>query len=155
MLQQLRQAPDWLAIVGVARLTRLAGGLNQLLRKHPRKPPYYLPFVGVDPSAQGRGLGKTVLRPVLERCDALGLSAYLENTNARNLALYERLGFRVLEELVVARDGPSVWCMWRDPAGRPAVGWGVHSRAAAVRRPRPAPHFTYAEKTTDTQERVP
>jgi hypothetical protein len=29
---------------------------------------------------------------------------------------YERLGFRVLEMMALAEDGPTVWRMWRAPA---------------------------------------
>ena len=38
-----------------------------------------------------------------------------ENTNARNLNLYERHGFRVTWEVRLAGGGPAVWTMWRDP----------------------------------------
>jgi hypothetical protein len=56
-----------------------------------------------------------VLQPVLNWCDTLRLGAYLENTSARNLVFYERLGFSVLEVLVLAPHGPTVWRMWRSP----------------------------------------
>jgi GNAT superfamily N-acetyltransferase len=71
---------------------------------------------GVDPAAQGQGIGSAVLQPVLGWCDTLRLGAYLENTNERNLVFYQRLGFRILEALVFAPDGPTVWRMWRPPA---------------------------------------
>jgi len=119
-VDQLRQVPEWLAIVGPRRVPHVSSALNALLRKHPREPHYYLPFVGVDPGAQGQGIGSALLQPVLGWCDTLRLGAYLENTNARNVVFYERLGFRVVEVLLLARDGPTVWRMWRSPVYRQA-----------------------------------
>ena len=45
------------------------------------------------PSRQGQGLGAMVIAPVLERCDAEGVRAYLDSTNPRNRPFYRRLGF--------------------------------------------------------------
>ena len=115
-LDQVRQLPDWLAIVGLKRIPHVLGAIATLLNKHPSEPHYYLPFVGVDPSAQGQGTGSAVLQPVLQWCDTLRLGAYLENTNERNLAFYERIRFRVLDMMVLGKDGPRVWRMWRAPA---------------------------------------
>ena len=112
--EQLGQLPDWIRIVGLRRLPRIFGPINGLLARHPRTPHFYLPFVGVDPEFQHRGLGRAVLEPVLNRCDLNGLGAYLENTNVRNLGFYEGLGFRTVEVCTLAGNGPTVWRMWRD-----------------------------------------
>ncbi|MBW3576926.1 MAG: GNAT family N-acetyltransferase [Actinobacteria bacterium] len=82
---------------------------------HPHEGHYYLPVVGTRPEHQGRGIGSALLRPVLERCDAVGLPAYLEATSPRNIRLYERNGFEVTRELIVP-DGPTLWAMRRAPA---------------------------------------
>jgi ribosomal protein S18 acetylase RimI-like enzyme len=116
-VDQVRQLPDWMAIVGLKRMSHVHGAIATLLSKHPNEPHYYLPFVGVDRSARGQGTGSAVLQPVLQWCDTLQLGAYLENTNERNLVFYDRLGFGVLEMMVLAEHGPTVWRMWRAPAG--------------------------------------
>jgi len=66
---------------------------------HPRAAHYYLPYIGVAPEAQGRGLGTALMAPLIERCDREGVPAYLEATCERNAELYERLGFEHLREL--------------------------------------------------------
>jgi GNAT superfamily N-acetyltransferase len=87
-------------------------------KKHPADPPHwYLPAIGVAPSWQGRGFGAALMRPVLDRCDAEGVPAYLEASSARSRALYERHRFAVVEECRYADDGPPLWRMWREPAG--------------------------------------
>jgi GNAT superfamily N-acetyltransferase len=97
---------------------RLLRALNFIERRHPRSPAHwYLPIIGVSPAWQGRGYGAALLRPVLERCDREQTPAYLEASTPRNRALYERHGFRVLEECTYAADAPPMWMMWREPAG--------------------------------------
>lgn len=85
---------------------------------HPKDPAHwYLGYLGTAPTHQGKGIGSAVLREVLTKADAERLPAYLESSNERNLTLYERHGFRVVEEIRLLDRGPRVWRMWREPAG--------------------------------------
>lgn len=96
------------------RLPRALQALAAMERHHPHEPHHYLPYVGVDPDHQGRGIGSALLAPVLERCDAEGMAAYLEATSPLNRALYARHGFEVTEELRFAKGAPPMWRMWRE-----------------------------------------
>lgn len=93
----------------------VARGLTAIESRHPQDPHLYLAVVGVRPERQGRGLGSDLLRPGLEAADRLGLPAYLESSNVRNVPLYERHGFEVTKEASLPR-GPAVWLMWRPAA---------------------------------------
>jgi ribosomal protein S18 acetylase RimI-like enzyme len=97
-----------------ARLPWATGLLWRMESVHPREPHYYLPYIGVAPEAQGRGIGAALMAPVLERCDREALPAYLEATNERNASLYERLGFAHLRELRFA-GSPPLLLMQRNP----------------------------------------
>jgi ribosomal protein S18 acetylase RimI-like enzyme len=114
-LQQLRLLPAIVAISG-RELVRLLRVISVVDSRHPHDPHYYLPFIGVEPEWQGRGFGAALMRPILDRCDAEGLSAYLEASTPRNRALYERNGFEVTAEMTV-QDSPPLWQMWRKPRG--------------------------------------
>ena len=83
---------------------------------HPHDVPHFYLFL-LGAAEQGRGVGAAVIAPVLERCDADGLPAYLESSSERNLSFYERHGFVVQWEDRPAPDGPTFRGMWRDPQG--------------------------------------
>jgi GNAT superfamily N-acetyltransferase len=92
------------------------GGLfEQMDELHPTTDVWYLPLIGVDAVAQGRGLGSTLLQYALARCDDDRLPAYLEATNPRNRDLYARHGFDVVD-LIQAGSSPPIWPMLREPA---------------------------------------
>jgi ribosomal protein S18 acetylase RimI-like enzyme len=88
-------------------------GMNQVEARHPKDPHYYLAILGVDPPHQHRGLGSRLLQPMLDRCDAEGVPAYLETATDRNVSFYERHGFKVRDEVDLPR-GPRMWLMWRE-----------------------------------------
>jgi ribosomal protein S18 acetylase RimI-like enzyme len=117
VLEQLRLLPAMVSVVGRS-LPRLFSVLNLIERKHPKRPGhYYLAVLGVEPEHQGRGFGSALMQPVLTRCDRERIPAYLESSKRRNVALYERHGFRVVEELKLPKNGPPIWRMWRDAVG--------------------------------------
>jgi ribosomal protein S18 acetylase RimI-like enzyme len=115
MLQQIFLIPSMVRTTSVRRLPKVMGGLAAIEKKHPHEPHFYLLALGVEPEYQGRGVGTSLMRPVLERCDRERIPAYLESSKERNVPLYERNGFRVTEEMVVPNGGPKIWLMWRDP----------------------------------------
>jgi ribosomal protein S18 acetylase RimI-like enzyme len=88
--------------------------VNEIEAVHPRTRHWYLSLLGVEPSAQGRGLGARLMRPVLERCDRDGVAAYLESSKEANIPFYRRHGFAVVGEVRVA-GGPTLWPMLRPP----------------------------------------
>ncbi len=91
--------------------------LNAALEEHhPEEPAFYLPFIGVVPEQQGRGLGSRLLERVLVQCDDNGTPAFLDATSPENRRLYERQGFETMAQVDVAH-GPTLWTMWREPEG--------------------------------------
>jgi ribosomal protein S18 acetylase RimI-like enzyme len=109
----IRSFPALGSAVG-PRLPRALRGLSMIERAHPHEPHWYLAVLGTDPAAQGRGVGGSLMQPVLDRCDEQGLGAYLESSKETNLAYYARFGFEVTGELTLP-NGPPIWPMWRQP----------------------------------------
>jgi GNAT superfamily N-acetyltransferase len=67
--------------------------LGQMDEAHPRFPHWYLPWFGVDPALQGRGLGGELMQQCLQIVDEDHLPAYLETPSPRSIPFYERHGF--------------------------------------------------------------
>lgn len=80
-------------------LADLMCAMQSFEKYHPQEPHWYLGMIGVDPFAQGKGLGFELICHNLKHIDKAGLPTYLESSNPRNVALYERLGFVVLDTL--------------------------------------------------------
>ena len=113
--------PDGEAMLEIFRESVRAEALDDLLatveemeRYHPAERHWYLPLIGVEPNAQGRGLGGALMHHALTRCDQEDALAYLESSNPRNISLYRRYGFEVMGEIRKG-DGPLVTPMLRHP----------------------------------------
>jgi len=92
---------------------RLVAGFAVLGESHPDEPHWYLAFVGIDPRQQGRGLGRTLLSPVIDRADDAGVECYLETPFPKTRVFYRRLGFHDTAELHPVAGAPTIWTMTR------------------------------------------
>ncbi|WP_294089607.1 GNAT family N-acetyltransferase [Sphingomonas sp.] len=111
--EMLRQALPLLSTFGLALPRALA--LSEAIDLHmPREPFWYLHIAGCDPVHQGRGLGRAAVSAGLDRFTGTRLPAYLETATERNLGFYQSLGFRVIADWRVGRDGPRFWSMRRE-----------------------------------------
>lgn len=82
---------------------------------HPAFAHAYLFSVGVRPRAQGKGLGRRLIQPVLDACDRKGVRAYLENSNPANTGFYASLGFVPCGEIRPTENAPPLLPMVREP----------------------------------------
>lgn len=97
------------------RLNAARGVTDQMKAVHPEEPHWYLATIGSDTQVRGGGYGAALMHSRLERCDAEYAPAYLESSNPDNIGYYERFGFEVTGEIVIAGGGPSMYPMWRQP----------------------------------------
>ena len=122
VLDSLRMVPALARLTGWRRLREVAAATELLearRRAHVPGPHWYLSALGVEPDRQRQGIGSALLRIVLDRADSDRTPAYLETATARNVLLYERHGFEMVEELILPRTDVRGWLMLRSPA---AVG---------------------------------
>jgi ribosomal protein S18 acetylase RimI-like enzyme len=96
------------------RLADVLGTFEKMAQSHPEDPHWYLPMIGVEPTAQGRGLGAELMRHAVARCDEEEALAYLESSNPRNISLYLRFGFEVIGEIRIGA-APVITPMVREP----------------------------------------
>lgn len=115
--RQARLIPSFTRVVGlegIPRGLRIIAHMDALHERFAPEPHYTLSVLGVDPAAQGRGLSRLLLEPMLARCDDEKRLVYLETAKARNVPLYERYGF-VSRAETKHQEFPTFWSMTRAP----------------------------------------
>lgn len=112
--QQMALLPRLIQNAGFNKIGRIVKLIEMMEAHHPKEPHYYLFMLGVRQDSQGAGLGSTLLTACLDRVDAAGMPAYLENSNPKNTRLYERHGFVVRGEGRARPDAPPLQFMWRE-----------------------------------------
>jgi ribosomal protein S18 acetylase RimI-like enzyme len=92
---------------------RLGKYFSAWAKHDPNKPHVHLNAIGVLPERQGQGVGSLLLSHFCKYVDERKQAAYLETDFPRNVHLYERFSFTVIEEEPVL-SLPN-WFMWRPP----------------------------------------
>ena len=115
--EQLSILPILTRAVGLRRLFVAARCAELVEAARPPQPWYYLALIGALPAAQGQGIGRALLAPVLERCDREGVPAVLETSVLANVRWYARQGFVIHGEIDLPDGGPHLWMMRRPPGG--------------------------------------
>jgi len=106
----------WLRVLFPRGTPDVLAMFERLGHLHPDESHWYLAFVGVDPDVQSRGIGARLLAPVHERADTERVFCYLETPFSRTHPFYERLGYRIRQEVrPLEQHGPPVWTMLREP----------------------------------------
>jgi len=81
-------------------------------------PHWRLEFFGVEPALKGTGIGQALITPGHAAADAAAERIYLETFTIRNVAWYERRGYRVVIEGIVPGTDVPVWGLIREPRPR-------------------------------------
>ncbi len=87
------------AVVGPERAAHLFATLGRSSALAPVGAPTYLHLLAVRPDLQGRGLGTLLATRGLASCDERGATTWLCTAEARDVVLYERLGFTVVGQV--------------------------------------------------------
>lgn len=70
-------------------------------------------FIGLKPPARNKGIGKSLLQPVLDYADAKRVGCYLVSSNPRNISFYKRHNFQEVGAIEISATY-SMTGMWRD-----------------------------------------
>ena len=62
---------------------------------------WYLALLAVDPNLQKKGYASQLIKFMYEKIEEKREPIYLETKNPKNISLYERFGFNVVEELII------------------------------------------------------
>lgn len=83
---------------------------------HQRLAPFkhwFLMEIGVDPRFRGKGYASRLITPMLSRIDEEHLPCYLETTDQKNISIYERFGFKIIDKSHVPQTNFTSWAMLR------------------------------------------
>ena len=74
----------------------------------------YVIIVGIAQEYQGQGFGRKLLSAMIEESEQIQKSLYLETTTPKNVKMYERQGFRVLNQITLPIIDLPQWGMVRE-----------------------------------------
>lgn len=116
------QLPPYLQELDPNTLMSLVIYDDRCMSHFPDEPAWYLMYLGVDPAAQGNGVGSTLLDDSLERVlEREAMPVYLETGTERNVRFYERFNFDIREaEVQLVPGSTRHWTMLR-PAPVPST----------------------------------
>ena len=87
----------------------------EVYKKHIRQFPHmYFMVLGVDPDHQGKGYASQLLKRMLAIVDENNLKCYLETYLSKNIQIYQKYGFEVVEETCIPRTQTTFWGMVRE-----------------------------------------
>jgi ribosomal protein S18 acetylase RimI-like enzyme len=113
-----------------ARMGPMVDYLEELHARAIDGPHARLEFYGVDPAAQGSGVGSRLMAAGHATIDATGERCYLETFTTKNVAFYEKRGYRVVIEGTVPGTETPVWGLVRDPRADGLAELGLGPRRA-------------------------
>lgn len=93
------------------KLIRVLKWKSNWSRHDPQVPHFHFGPLAVLPAFQGNGIGSALLTHFCQLADAEKIGSYLETDKEENVTLYERFGFKVVEEDMIF--GVKNWFMWR------------------------------------------
>lgn len=97
--------PSLFSIVGFSKIGRLLKMELATINREFDNPHAYLWYLSISANSQGQGLGKQIVNSVIEEFE----NVILQTSNPRNLKFYEDLGFEILKEITLAKNGPKIW----------------------------------------------
>ena len=83
---------------------------------HRNEPSLYFTLAATSRQFQKRGIASALLKKLVERAEERGCSIFLETSDHKNLSLYRRFGFEVVDKAAPLRHGPEVFAMLRPKA---------------------------------------
>lgn len=85
--------------IGLFRAGKAMSRESAIKSNYPKEPIYYLWFLGVLPSYQGKGIGSTLLQEIIADSQSAKRPIYLETSTTKNIPWYQRFGFSIYHEL--------------------------------------------------------
>lgn len=86
-------------VIGLSRVKLVLSREAKIKANHPKTLFAYLWFVGVNPEAQNKRIGSSLLTQLIGRFDSQKRPIYLETSVDRNLSWYQKHGFEIYQTI--------------------------------------------------------
>lgn len=96
--------------------SKMSNFSNHLDDIHKRMVPFkhmFLQIIGTAPEFRGKGFASKLIKPMLSRIDKEKLPCYLETIDEKNIAIYERFGFEIIDKSNIPETNFINWAMLR------------------------------------------
>ena len=87
--------PRMMKAFGFPSAIKVSSWLSAWSKYDPAEPHSHLGPIGVDPEAQGRGIGHKLMDKYCSELDGRGMLGYLETDRPGNVDFYKRYGFEL------------------------------------------------------------
>lgn len=94
-LEKLRMIPRMVSGLGVPSSMKVISWVSTWAKHDPNEPHSHLGPIAVEPEAQGRSIGTTLMQRYCADLDRTGMVGYLETDRPENVDFYRRFGFEV------------------------------------------------------------
>ena len=103
-----------LGLKATLRLIKHEEEVEPWIRKNASKSMGYIWCIGVRPSAQGKGYSREMMDLAVKEMKEKGMEEiWLKTEDAKNVKIYEKLGFKVEKHVVAKSSGIDAWMMKR------------------------------------------
>jgi predicted N-acetyltransferase YhbS len=99
--EKLMMTSSMMSSFGLRSALRVSTWLAAWAKHDPREPHIHLGPIGIDPSAQGQGIGRQLMEQYCGALERTGKAGYLETDRAENVQFYQRFGFEVTDEIQI------------------------------------------------------
>jgi ribosomal protein S18 acetylase RimI-like enzyme len=107
--------PFQIGIKATLRLMNHDGESEGWIRKNAATSMGYIWCVGVLPEARGKGYSRLLIDQSIEQMKKLGITeCWLKTEDRKNVTIYQKLGFVLMNEMIVKSSGITSWAMKKD-----------------------------------------
>lgn len=87
-----------LTCIGLANIKKAINRESKVQQEHPKGLLYYLWFIGVEKTAQNKGIGSHLLKDIIKEAKIQNRLICLETSTLKNIPWYEKFGFTIYHE---------------------------------------------------------
>ncbi|MFX1275724.1 MAG: GNAT family N-acetyltransferase [Promethearchaeota archaeon] len=99
-------------------MKRTMAVFNYIEGRHKHHAPFdhwYFQNIAVKPEEQGKGYGGLLIKTMITEVETDDLPIYVETNVEKNVSIYQKYGFEILEHLIIPETDIPLWCLLRKP----------------------------------------